>query len=198
MEREGGSYRLLMMCRRRFFPFTLNGREVMEIPTFCPPQRISDKRRESCGLVIPRKKEICYAVIQLNCNVLSDIWDIARAARAIFKVGIILLVCFVKEWWRFTKYCLLCEMSLCHGGAKLFPCLFSLLFFSIHPNFYSRVMSESCLLMRHAYAAANAAAVAADFDLQDDICPFRPQIDAAFSEEVSGQLNHASLGFLAL
>ena len=89
-------------------------------------------------------------------------------------------------------------MSLCHGGAKLFPCLFSLLFFSIHPNFYSRVMSESCLLMRHAYAAANAAAVAADFDLQDDICPFRPQIDAAFSEEVSGQLNHASLGFLAL
>ena len=98
MEREGGSYRLLMMCRRRFFPFTLNGREVMEIPTFCPPQRISDKRRESCGLVIPRKKEICYAVIQLNCNVLSDIWDIARAARAIFKVGIILLVCFVKEW----------------------------------------------------------------------------------------------------
>ena len=52
-----------------------------------------------------------------------------------------------------------------------FPRLFSLLFFSILPSIYSgRVMSESCLLMRHerhAYIAT------ADFDLQHDIWPVK-------------------------
>ena len=46
------------------------GREVMEIPTFCPPQRISDKRLQTRGFVSLNENNLFSICIGLRIHML--------------------------------------------------------------------------------------------------------------------------------
>ena len=82
-------------------------REVMEIPTFCPPQpqRISDKRRQTRGLVSSRTTRICLPS------------HLRFATNSQGKLQYV-MSCFMNSLrWRFISYSL---FGLCHVGTCSF------------------------------------------------------------------------------